>query len=329
MTSFEVCAGPTIDQLDAQVVHVERHPVLERDGRRLDLDLAPIDARKQRLRPHPRLDHFFPAQLVADDHRLGLEDEVPVRVVAVVVRVHERPHRQPAHRTDRVPEGPRAPLREAGIDRHHAIAADDEAGVVQPPAPVRLDVGEDAPAHLFHARRGQLDVVGNVRSGHGGPPRHEYNLRSFESYLVLRTSIVCTSHLPYTVPRWPAPPSQTSILPPAMPSRKASASSTSWRFYDCHETLEDVWREVGSKGDEATLADFYQGIIKVAAGFHHVLRDNQKGAVNLLSDAFRLLERFRPATLGVDVERLIAKCALASTASSNWARSACASSTGR
>jgi len=79
-----------------------------------------------------------------------------------------------------------------------------------------------------------------------------------------------------------------------------------WRFYDCHETLEDVWREVGGKGDGATLADFYQGIIKVAAGFHHVLRDNHKGAVNLLSDAFRLLDRFRPATLDVDVERLLA-----------------------
>ena len=79
----------------------------------------------------------------------------------------------------------------------------------------------------------------------------------------------------------------------------------SWRFYDCHETLEDVWREVGSKGEEGTLADFYQGIIKVAAGFHHVLRGNHKGAVNLLSDAFRLLERFRPTTLGVDVERLV------------------------
>jgi predicted metal-dependent hydrolase len=79
-----------------------------------------------------------------------------------------------------------------------------------------------------------------------------------------------------------------------------------WRFYDCHETLEDVWREVGSKGEEGTLADFYQGIIKIAAGFHHVLRDNHRGAVNLLSDSFRLLDRYRPTTLGVDVERLIA-----------------------
>ena len=87
---------------------------------------------------------------------------------------------------------------------------------------------------------------------------------------------------------------------------KGIAEFNAWRFYDCHETLEDVWREVGSKGEEGTLADFYQGIIKVAAGFHHVLRDNHKGAINLLTDAFRLLERFRPVTLGVDVDRLLA-----------------------
>jgi predicted metal-dependent hydrolase len=79
----------------------------------------------------------------------------------------------------------------------------------------------------------------------------------------------------------------------------------SWMFYDCHETLEDIWRETGAKGDDATLANFYQGIIKAAAGYHHLLRNNYKGAVNLLSDTFRLLEPYRPATLGVDVERLL------------------------
>ena len=95
----------------------------------------------------------------------------------------------------------------------------------------------------------------------------------------------------------------TAIDPPAL--AKGIAEFNDWRFYDCHETLEDVWREVGSKGDDATLADFYQGIIKIAAGFHHVLRGNHKGAVNLLSDAFRLLDRFRPDCLGVEVERLL------------------------
>ncbi len=86
---------------------------------------------------------------------------------------------------------------------------------------------------------------------------------------------------------------------------KGIAEFNSWRFYDCHETLEDVWREVGSKGEEGTLADFYQGIIKMAAGFHHVLRDNYKGAVNLLSDGSRLLEPYRTVTIGVDVEQLL------------------------
>src|SRR5258708_2805136 len=80
----------------------------------------------------------------------------------------------------------------------------------------------------------------------------------------------------------------------------------SWMFYDCHETLEDIWRETGAKGDDATLANFYQGIIKAAAGYHHLLRNNYRGAVNLLADTFRLLEPYRPATLGVDVDRLLA-----------------------
>ena len=80
----------------------------------------------------------------------------------------------------------------------------------------------------------------------------------------------------------------------------------SWMFYDCHETLEDIWRETGAKGDGSTLANFYQGIIKAAAGYHHLLRDNYRGVVNLLSDTFRLLKPYRPVTLGVDVDRLLA-----------------------
>ena len=79
-----------------------------------------------------------------------------------------------------------------------------------------------------------------------------------------------------------------------------------WMFYDCHETLEDIWREAGEKGDDSTLTNFYQGIIKAAAGYHHLLRDNYRGTVNLLSDTFRLLEPYRPVTLGVDVDALLA-----------------------
>ena len=84
----------------------------------------------------------------------------------------------------------------------------------------------------------------------------------------------------------------------------------SWRFYDCHETLEDVWLECGGKaiGGEARddLANFYQGVIKAADGMHHVLRDNHGGAVKVLGDVPRLLDAYRPRTLGLDVDRLLA-----------------------
>ena len=93
---------------------------------------------------------------------------------------------------------------------------------------------------------------------------------------------------------------------------KAVREFNSWRFYDCHETLEDVWREAGGKSsairqaqNDRDVADFYQGLIKIAAGFHHILRDNHKGAVLLLADSLRLLAPYRPHALEVDVESLI------------------------
>jgi predicted metal-dependent hydrolase len=95
-------------------------------------------------------------------------------------------------------------------------------------------------------------------------------------------------------------------LPPLGQTEKLEALAkgvrefNAWRFYDCHETLEDVWR--AEAGD---LADFFQGVIKVAAAFHHLLRGNHRGAVTVLGDALRLLAPYRPACLGVDVGRLI------------------------
>jgi predicted metal-dependent hydrolase len=93
---------------------------------------------------------------------------------------------------------------------------------------------------------------------------------------------------------------------------KAIREFNSWRFYDCHETLEDIWRECGGKAvgrnadERDELADFYQGIIKVAAGFHHLFRGNHAGVLKVLGDAPRLLTPYRPRTLGVDVDQLLA-----------------------
>src|SRR5436309_13858604 len=75
---------------------------------------------------------------------------------------------------------------------------------------------------------------------------------------------------------------------------KGIAEFNSWRFYDCHETLEDVWREVGSNGGEGMPADFYEGLINIAAGCHQLLRGNHDAPVNLPSDTPRLLASYRP-----------------------------------
>jgi hypothetical protein len=97
-----------------------------------------------------------------------------------------------------------------------------------------------------------------------------------------------------------------TTLPPLTEAEKRKALAqavrefNSWRFYDCHETLEDVWRAEGGE-----LANLYQGIIKVATGFHHLLRGNHKGTVNLLGHALTLLDPYRPSNLGVNVQRLL------------------------
>ena len=100
--------------------------------------------------------------------------------------------------------------------------------------------------------------------------------------------------------------SPKTTLPPLTEETKREALAkgvrefNSWRFYDCHETLEDVWRS-----EAGELVDFYQGIIKLAAGFHHLLRGNHKGTVNLLGHALNLLEPYRPSRLGLNVQSLI------------------------
>ena len=72
-------------------------------------------------------------------------------------------------------------------------------------------------------------------------------------------------------------------------------------FWDCHETLEDLWRAT-----PYPLRHFYQGIIKIAVGFHHANRHNAKGARNKLSEGLRLLRPFTPTFLGLETGALAA-----------------------
>ena len=67
-------------------------------------------------------------------------------------------------------------------------------------------------------------------------------------------------------------------------------------FYECHETLEEVWLE--EHGPEREL---YQGIIQVAAAFHHVHNRNLRGARSLMEAGAAKLRRYPAHHYGIDV----------------------------
>jgi len=71
------------------------------------------------------------------------------------------------------------------------------------------------------------------------------------------------------------------------------------RFFEAHETWEEIWLK--SPEPEKT---FLQGIIQIAAAFHHYSRGNTRGTCNLLEAGLRRLERFPAAHDQVELETL-------------------------
>lgn len=74
----------------------------------------------------------------------------------------------------------------------------------------------------------------------------------------------------------------------------------SGQWYDCHETLEELWI-----GEEWELRDFFQGILQVAVALYHWRNGNYAGAISLLTGGVRLLKHVSDSCLRVDVARLI------------------------
>jgi cobyrinic acid a,c-diamide synthase len=110
--------------------------------------------------------HLGPRPLVGDDRGPG-EQPVAGGVVGMMMGVDQRAHRRPGDAADGGQERPGAPLGGARVDGAHAGPADDEAGVVDHPGAVRLDVPEDAVRHLY---QGELDGRVNVAMAHRRSP---------------------------------------------------------------------------------------------------------------------------------------------------------------
>lgn len=73
-------------------------------------------------------------------------------------------------------------------------------------------------------------------------------------------------------------------------------------FFDCHESLESVWKQYLE-----TDRELIQGIIQVAVAYYHLERDNFEGCRKLLSRGLGRLRKYRPSHLGLNMENFVAK----------------------
>jgi predicted metal-dependent hydrolase len=73
----------------------------------------------------------------------------------------------------------------------------------------------------------------------------------------------------------------------------------SMHFYEAHEHWEEVWLETPNPEKL-----FLQGLIQVAAAFHHYSRENRLGTRNLLHSGLSKLECFPDTHWGISVDPL-------------------------
>jgi uncharacterized protein len=71
-------------------------------------------------------------------------------------------------------------------------------------------------------------------------------------------------------------------------------------YYDCHETLEEIWRD-----EQGKIRDLYKGILQIGVAIYHAKRSNLRGAMRLISSGMELLSPFAPQCMGIDVACLL------------------------
>jgi hypothetical protein len=73
-------------------------------------------------------------------------------------------------------------------------------------------------------------------------------------------------------------------------------------YFEVHEVLEAVWLN-----EQGPVRDFLQGVIQVAAGFHHLENRNLSGALSLLLGGTAKARRARPDRFGPEWEEFLAR----------------------
>ena len=73
------------------------------------------------------------------------------------------------------------------------------------------------------------------------------------------------------------------------------------RFWEAHEAWESIWLEAAAED-----RSFYQGLIQLAAAYHHMKRGTFRGAVRLFGSAMERLSAFPARFRGLDRAEAVA-----------------------
>jgi uncharacterized protein len=71
-------------------------------------------------------------------------------------------------------------------------------------------------------------------------------------------------------------------------------------FFEAHEVWEEIWLRA-----PAEEKPFLQGLIQIAAAFHHYKRGNLSGARSLLAAGTAKIRAFPGSHRGIDVDQLL------------------------
>ena len=94
----------------------------------------------------------------------------------------------------------------------------------------------------------------------------------------------------------PVPPDDAKILARGVELFNRGA------FWEAHEAWEELWLRAGPD-----IRLFVQGLIQLAAAWHHVGRGNHRGAERLFRSGLEKLAPYRPLHAGIDVSEAAAR----------------------
>lgn len=80
---------------------------------------------------------------------------------------------------------------------------------------------------------------------------------------------------------------------------KAVSEFNSGKFFECHDTLEEVWQ-----GIRGPARDFFQGLIQISVGFYHLRNGNRQGGESQLDKGLRKLEKYGESYAGMELATL-------------------------